>query len=341
MNFITLSFFLILVHLIIHQSRGLSQHSSQPVIGILTIPSDSSDEYPPNEYSYIPGSYVKHYWGAGARIVPIQWDLSHSDLKYLFQRINGLIITGGAHTFSIHNLPFSFGVSAKYLVDLAIEANKNGDYFPVYGTCLGYQLLAAIMAKNWSMNVHVPNGNNIIKNVYLTEAGKHNKIYQNMPKYLIYQMEHNRISFFHHIHTPDPQAWVKNSNLRDTMQVLSWTPDNEGSGYAALVGGIDLPFWGSQFHPEKISFEWWEEQYIPHQGIAILYQQYFASFFVNETKMSNHAFDSEKELQSFDLLKMNPIHQEGPFEQIYYFRNLRYSNGTEFQDDKEGLLFSL
>jgi len=29
-----------------------------------------------------------------------------------------------------------------------MEANKNGDYFPVWGTCLGYELLMMTITRN-------------------------------------------------------------------------------------------------------------------------------------------------------------------------------------------------
>ena len=32
------------------------------------------------------------------------------------------------------------------LYDLAIKANENGDYFPVWGTCLGFELLLYLSA---------------------------------------------------------------------------------------------------------------------------------------------------------------------------------------------------
>ena len=33
------------------------------------------------------------------------------------------------------------------MINLAIEANNNGDYFPVWGTCLGFESLALSISK--------------------------------------------------------------------------------------------------------------------------------------------------------------------------------------------------
>ena len=41
-----------------------------------------------------------------------------------------------------------FSQAGIFLVELAMEANKNGDYFPVWGTCLGYELLLMTITKD-------------------------------------------------------------------------------------------------------------------------------------------------------------------------------------------------
>jgi len=63
-------------------------------------------------------------------------------LDYIFKQINGLLLTGGKVYINIdvpiehRNESFNkYSESAKYLLDLAIKANENGDYFPVLGIC--------------------------------------------------------------------------------------------------------------------------------------------------------------------------------------------------------------
>lgn len=42
------------------------------------------------------------------------------------------------------------------------------------------------------------------------------------------------------------------------------------------------PIYGSQFHPEKISYTWDIHDKINHSRGAVRLEQYFANFFVNE-----------------------------------------------------------
>ena len=54
--------------------------------------------------------------------------------------MNGLLIPGGAS--SIWGSAYS--EASQYLFDLAKIANDAGDVFPVWGTCLGFEMLGAI-----------------------------------------------------------------------------------------------------------------------------------------------------------------------------------------------------
>jgi len=49
--------------------------NTRPIIGILTQPSSWPTMYDPEEYSYIATSYVRYLESAGARVVPIKYDL--------------------------------------------------------------------------------------------------------------------------------------------------------------------------------------------------------------------------------------------------------------------------
>lgn len=45
--------------------------NDSPIIGIMTVPSESPHQYPPDQYSYFDASYVKILESGGARIVPV------------------------------------------------------------------------------------------------------------------------------------------------------------------------------------------------------------------------------------------------------------------------------
>ena len=74
----------------------------QPVIGILTNPSDVKG-YDPSLFSYFPASYVKWLEAAGAMVVPIHWDNTYDEVDFLLSRVNAVLFTGGDTNLYVNN----------------------------------------------------------------------------------------------------------------------------------------------------------------------------------------------------------------------------------------------
>ena len=135
-------FLLIIISLFSFKTEKLNLH---PVIGILTQASDFNKTYPSAEYSYIASDYVKFIEQAGAEVIPILYDYDKPTLKKIFSKINGILIPGGEAPLWLNpkNLTgFSLlSENGQYLINLAIEAKLKGDYFPIMGTCNGFELM--------------------------------------------------------------------------------------------------------------------------------------------------------------------------------------------------------
>lgn len=80
--------------------------------------------------------------------------------------------------------------------------------------------------------------------------------------------------------------------LDGEWRVMSLNDDqsNEPVRFISTMEHRHYPFYGVQFHPEKVLYEWVENYNITHLTEAISASQYFARFFVNEAKKSNHSF---------------------------------------------------
>jgi len=105
------------------------------------------------KYTYVIASYVKFLETGGARVIPIPYFADQKTLKHLFESVNGILFTGGSIDLDINtplpNRNESFNLytsAANYLYSLAMEANDKGDYFPIWGTCQGFQLLHYLAA---------------------------------------------------------------------------------------------------------------------------------------------------------------------------------------------------
>jgi len=76
---------------------------------------------------------------AGARVVPIYYDGDEEYYDNMFKSLNGILFPGGGAEIGKNTL---LTKNAKYIFEKAIEANKNGVHFPLWGTCLGFELLS-------------------------------------------------------------------------------------------------------------------------------------------------------------------------------------------------------
>ncbi|KAJ8037019.1 Gamma-glutamyl hydrolase [Holothuria leucospilota] len=93
--------------------------------------------------TYLPATYVKFIESAGARVVPIFVNKDDDYYEKLFNSINGVMWPGGG----LDNLTGSgYGQAGKIFYDLAIKSNKAGDYFPIWGTCQGFELIVSLIA---------------------------------------------------------------------------------------------------------------------------------------------------------------------------------------------------
>ncbi|XP_063611998.1 uncharacterized protein LOC134785559, partial [Penaeus indicus] len=94
--------------------------------------------------SYIAASYVKFMEAAGARVVPILINQDKEYYERILSSINGVLFPGGAVAIDQTS---GYGRAGKLIYDTAVQMNKDGDVFPLWGTCLGFELLMGLAAK--------------------------------------------------------------------------------------------------------------------------------------------------------------------------------------------------
>ncbi len=105
----------------------------------------------------------------GARVVPIFWNASGEQLQELLGSINGVLFPGGGAPFSGQywgavstiwayvlkasacTLLFVRALICSHSCFVLGQANTNGDYFPLWGICQGFQQISALASQN--MNV--------------------------------------------------------------------------------------------------------------------------------------------------------------------------------------------
>ena len=107
-----------------------------PVIGVLAEVLRDYKRFTDKRHNHIVASYVKWVEMAGGQVLPIMLDQNDTYYEEVFRKTNGLLFPGGDNLLDpAKRTPMM--VAARKLYNLAVEANNRGDYYPIWGTCLG------------------------------------------------------------------------------------------------------------------------------------------------------------------------------------------------------------
>ncbi|XP_005042227.1 PREDICTED: gamma-glutamyl hydrolase [Ficedula albicollis] len=272
------------------------------------------DEYQQFGRSYIAASYVKFVESAGARAVPIRLNLTDEEYDKIFHSINGVLLPGGG----VDLRTSEYSRVAKMFYHKALEANDKGDYFPVWGTCLGHEELTYLTSGEILL-VHT-NTNGFSLPLNFTSAAKDSKMFRNFPDDVLHALATEPLTSNFHVWSLSMQNFTNNEKLRNFYNVLTTNTDGEVE-FISTMEAYKYPIYGMQWHPEKNPFEWKDSPGIPHSPSAVRAAYYMADFFVNEARKSMHHFSSEDEEAKELIYNYDPVYT-GPFsafQQTYFF----------------------
>ena len=234
-------------------------------------------------YPQVSASYLTAYkeWVAqeGAESLVLPESFNGTQLEAIFLSTNGFLIPGGSAGLS---------TSARALIERAIHANKGGDFYPVWGTCDGFEWLMEIFGGMGDI-VAGFDSEYMPAKLTFTPAAKTSRLYAGANASLIRWLATEPITYNAHHAGITPSSAAANKGLTQTIDVLSTSVDRKGKVYVAQFEAKTLPIYGNQFHPEKIQFvHSAEDKDIPRTPEAVAAAKYLAHFFVSEAKKSNH-----------------------------------------------------
>ncbi|KFV06368.1 Gamma-glutamyl hydrolase, partial [Pterocles gutturalis] len=264
--------------------------------------------------SYIAASYVKFLESAGARVVPIRLNLSDEEYDKIFHSINGVLFPGGGVDLKTSE----YSRVAKIFYHKALEANDKGDYFPVWGTCLGHEELTYLTSGEVLLVNTKTDGFALPLN--FTSASKDSRLFSNLPDDVLHAFATEPLTSNFHMWSLSMENFTKNEKLRNFYNVLTTNTDDEVE-FVSTMEAYKYPIYGVQWHPEKNPFEWKHSPGIPHSPSAVRAAYYIADFFINEARKSLHHFPSEDDETKELIYNYTPVYTGtfSSFQQIYFF----------------------
>eukprot|EP01116_Phalansterium_solitarium_P004814 TRINITY_DN1597_c0_g1_i1.p1 TRINITY_DN1597_c0_g1~~TRINITY_DN1597_c0_g1_i1.p1 ORF type:complete len:320 (+),score=84.04 TRINITY_DN1597_c0_g1_i1:885-1844(+) len=299
--------------------------NDRPIIGIVSQPTPSYlSQF---GASYVVADYVKWVESSGARVVPIFYDADPAELKLQMSYINGLLFTGGGLNLTA-GVPY-FDV-ARTLIEQAMSFNDAGDYFPVWGTCQGFQLLS-ISGAGYNSSVLQAGFDsvNLALSLNFTASAPGSRLLSAAVANGVYDVFRTEaVTQNLHVDGVDPQLYTSNPQLAASYDLLAWNLDRKGRPFGSMIEGRRYPFYATQFHPERNIFEWdLQETALSHTYDAIFAMQYLGRFFANEARKSNHSFPSIAEEMKALIYNFSPVftgalNDDYPEVQTYIWKNM-------------------
>jgi gamma-glutamyl hydrolase len=296
--------------------------NNRPIIGIYTQPSDPSTKQFGDEF--IAASYVKFVESGGARVVPFSFSQSADEVATLFKSINGFLLPGGGVDFGVEH---SYWDNLNLVWNLAIEANDNGDYFPIWGTCMGFQELCLVQTQNLSL-LSEYNTENYTIPLNFTSYVSQSKLFGNAPQNIIDILANEPVTMNNHMYGVAPSTYANTGALNTFFNVISTNLDRNGREFLSTIESNKYPIYGSQWHPEKPLYEWNIHEVINHDTDSILANAYTTEFFVSEARKSTHQFETVEDETAALIYNYEPIYiynYINDYEQGYFFP---FSNST-------------
>lgn len=203
-----------------------------PVVGIIAqeisrivIPENIHGE------SYISAAYMRHLQAAGAKVVPILTNWSDHEVRTIFHSINGVLIPGGGASL----VDSKFIRNVKHLLKLAEDANSNGDYFPIWGTCLGLEAMlvacggASVLGDADAVDLAMP--------AKFVDDAKGSAIFASASDDVLESLSNLPVKYHFHKKCVYKDAFLANEELMKKYKIVSYDEDRQQRTFVSIVEG--------------------------------------------------------------------------------------------------------
>lgn len=202
-----------------------------------------------------------------------------------------------------------------------MQQNDAGRAMPIWGTCLGMELLAFLTSNNGDPRAEC-SAQRLALHLEFMPNYRSSQMFGDMPKEVDQILGSEPVTAHFHNYCVTRQN-ITDYGMADTWRVLATNKDWNGFEFVSAMEHYRYPFFGVIFHPEKPVYEWVLNRNVPHSSNAIRANQYFAMFFVNECRRSVNKFaggvDEENSVLIYNYQTNFTALVKSAYQQAYMF----------------------
>ena len=265
MNTVSRLLAFLLCSILITVVRNEKVDTRVPLIGILMQngPKEMDIQIPDayNHYTYVPASYVEWIAQVGAIPVLVPFDVPDERLQAILEEVDGFLLPGGDTDIKDkdqRDTPYQ-EVTKKIIAHSEKTFNAEGKFFPIFGTCLGFEQIFMKYGTNPILTEGFKD-QDVMHPIVLEEDFAQSRLLANFDKDklkkvfdagLIYYLHDLGVSY----ETLQKEEFKK---VRDELLILGYSQtgqNHDGVKFVALIEHKKYPIFGVQFHLEYAQFE--------------------------------------------------------------------------------------
>lgn len=200
-------------------------------------------------------------------------------------RVNGVVFPGGDGDY------LDYG---RFVFNAIRQINDNGTYLPLWGTCMGYEnMVSYVSVDGWNV-LDVYNLDSASLTLEFTKDPSETKLYSWLgPEARLFE-DHN-VTYNSHHWSMNPDKFNTDKGLSDMFKLTAISHMPDGRPIVASVESDRYPFIGTQFHPEKPTRIFKEDQAVNHSWVSIQLNKHFSEYFVYQARRNGNSYGTYSE----------------------------------------------
>ena len=220
------------------------------VVGIIAVPLSPDKKYfKVCGDSYIASSHIDWLNSQGVEILIIPYDTKTPE-DY-FNKCHALYLPSGG---AFAGTQMTYYRCCKRLLKLAMNENDKGNFFPVWGCCMGFQQMLILADGNDNVDTFLQkfdSYDNYFTNINFTDEGKKSRFVNGISKRIYNKMATKKSTVNNHKLGISPRKFNANPRVSSFYKNVGTSKDRKGREFVAIIEAYHYPFWGVQWHPER------------------------------------------------------------------------------------------